>query len=428
MTQDLETKDVKKTFAISALGCRTNQYEAQAFRDQLTALGYTQAADGEQADVCIVNTCTVTESADSNSRHLVRSLIKQNPDAKMVVTGCLAEGNPDSLKAINGVDQVVSNKDKEKLVNILLPDEEEIPEFAITHFEAHTRAFVKVQDGCNSFCTYCIIPYVRGRSRSRTIDDVVKEVEGLIATGFKEVVITGINVGDFDGAVNPPQKLVDLIKAVDNVPGLKRLRISSIDPDEVDDELLDAVINGKTTCHSMHIVLQAGSNITLKRMNRKYTRQMFYETVRRLLAASADFTFTTDVIVGFPGETDADFEETLEVMKEVRFAKVHMFPYSPRARTKAAQYKDSVPHQVKQARKAKVLALSEQIAFELRSEFIGRTMEVLTEGQADGEYISGHTANFLSVLIPKGNLEANQLVTVELTHNTASGLIGKVVG
>lgn len=411
-----------KTFKISALGCRTNQYEAQSFRDQLLALGYTQAADNEEADICIVNTCTVTESADSNSRHLVRSFIKHNPDAKVVVTGCLAEGNPESLVAIQGVHKVVSNKDKEKLVNILLPEEEHVPEFAIKNFEAHTRAFVKVQDGCNSYCTYCIIPYVRGRSRSRTIEEVVKEVEGLVANGYKEVVITGINVGDFDGACEPKKRLVDLIQAVDAITGLKRLRISSIDPDEVDDDLLNAVIHGKTTCHSMHIVLQAGSNVVLKRMNRKYTRQVFLETVRRLKDHDPDFTFTTDIIVGFPGETDQDFQETLEVMQEVQFAKVHMFPYSERPRTRAALYTNKVPHDVIQARKAKVLALSEQIAFDLRAKYVGRTMEVLTESQEDG-----HTANFLRVLLPGANIEPNQLVVVELTANSPEGLIGKVV-
>lgn len=417
-------KEKTKKFTISALGCRTNQYEAQAFRDQLLALGYTQAEEGEEADVCIVNTCTVTESADSNSRHLVRSLIKQNPNAKMMVTGCLAENKPATLKAIGGVHEVVSNKDKEKLIQLMLPEEQNVPEFAIKQFDAHTRAFVKVQDGCNSFCTYCIIPYVRGRSRSRTIAEVVQEVEGLIASGFKEVVITGINVGDFDGNVEPPQRLVDLIRAVDAIPGLKRLRISSIDPDEVDDDLLDAVINGKNSCHSMHIVLQAGSNMTLKRMNRKYTRQQFFETVRRLTAASPDFTFTTDIIVGFPGETDADFEETLDVMRQVRFAKVHMFPYSVRERTRAALYPNKVPHDVIQERKAKVLALSEQLAFEMREAYVGRTMEVLTESQTEGDYTCGHTANFLPVLVPKR--AANELITVKLVKNTPEGLIGDV--
>ncbi len=422
---EIEIKE-KKKFTVAALGCRTNQYEAQAFRDQLEALGYTQAEGDEVADVCIVNTCTVTESADSHSRHLVRSLIKQNPDAKVVVTGCLAEGNPDSLINITGVSQVVSNKDKEKLVNIMLP-EADVPEFAIKHFDAHTRAFVKVQDGCNSFCTYCVIPYVRGRSRSRPVGDIIKEVEGLVASGYKEVVITGINVGDFDGAVEPPVRLAELVRAVDSIPGLKRLRISSIDPDEVDDDLLNAVMYGKNTCHSMHIVLQAGSNVILKRMNRKYTRQVFFDTVRRLLEHDPDFTFTTDIIVGFPGETDADFNETLEVMKEVRFAKVHMFPYSERPRTRAALYPNKVPQDVIQTRKAQVLALSEQIAFDLRQGYVGRTIEVLTESQQEGEYIAGHTANFLSVLVPKANLKPNELINVHLLENTPSGLIGKVV-
>lgn len=416
----------RKKYKIQALGCRTNQYEAQAFRDQLEAMGYTAADEGEEADVCIVNTCTVTESADSHSRHLIRSLARESPNAKMMVTGCLAERDPESLKGLSVVHQVVSNQDKEKLINIMLP-QEEVPEFAIKRFEAHTRAFVKVQDGCNSYCTYCIIPYVRGRSRSRTVEEVVQEVKELVASGYKEVVITGINVGDFDGNCNPPKKLAELVRAVDSVEGIERVRISSIDPDEVDDDLLDAVINGKHTCHSMHIVLQAGSNVILKRMNRKYTRQIFFETVRRLLDQDPDFTFTTDIIVGFPGETDADFEETLDVMSQVRFAKVHMFPYSERPRTRAALYPNKVPHDVIQKRKAKVLQRAEEIAYELRQSYVGRRMTILTESQEEGEYVVGHTANFLSVMIPKGNFQPNQLVEVELIQNGPKGLIGKVV-
>jgi len=416
----------RKKYKIQALGCRTNQYEAQAFRDQLEALGYEAAGDAEEADLCIVNTCTVTESADSNSRHLIRSLVKQSPKAKMMVTGCLAERDPESLKAISGVHQVVSNKDKEKLVNIMLP-QEEVPEFSIKRFEAHTRAFVKVQDGCNSYCTYCIIPYVRGRSRSRSVEEIVQEVQELVQSGYKEVVITGINVGDFDGNCQPPKKLADLVRAVDAIPGLERVRISSIDPDEVDDDLLDAVINGKHTCHSMHIVLQAGSNVILKRMNRKYTRQIFFETVRRLLDQDPDFTFTTDIIVGFPGESAADFAETLDVMSQVRFAKVHMFPYSERPRTRAALYPNKVPHQVIQQRKAKVLQLAEEIAYDLRQEYIGRRMSILTESQEEGEYLFGHTANFLSVMIPKGNFGPNEVVEVELIQNSPQGLLGRVV-
>jgi len=421
----------KKKFKIVSLGCRTNQYEAQAYRDQLLEMEYTQVGENEHADLCIVNTCTVTESADGSSRHEIRQLAKQNPGTRLVVTGCSVERQPDKIQAIDGVTDIIPNASKESLLQEIFPDES-VPEFSIKNFDAHTRAFVKVQDGCNSFCTYCIIPYVRGRSRSRSIPEVIKEVEDLITNGFKEVVLTGINIGDFDG--NKPKgekldKLSDLIREVDKVPGLERLRVSSIDPDEVDDDLMDAIIGGNKTCHSMHIVLQSGSNVILKKMNRKYTRQIFMDTIERLRRASPDFTFTTDVIVGFPGETETDFNDTVEVMKEVRFAKVHMFPYSPRPRTRAALYPNRVPADVIRQRKQEVLRLSEQIAFELREQYVGRRMMVLTEteGNTPGNMISGHTGNFLNVLVEGKGLQQNQLIEVELLENSPEGLLGKVI-
>ena len=299
------TKALNKKFKIISLGCRTNQYESQAYHDQLISLGYSVAEEGEEAEICIVNTCTVTESADSSSRHAIRQLAKENRESKLLVTGCFAERQTELVKQIEGVTHVVPNREKEQLLTAIFP-EEELPEFSIKRFEAHTRAFVKVQDGCNSFCTYCIIPYVRGRSRSRRVEEIIQEIKDLIANGYKEVVLTGINIGDFDGGVaegDRPVRLAELVRLVDRLPGLERLRVSSIDPDEVDDELADAILNGKTTCPSMHIVLQSGSNVILKRMNRKYTRQIFLETIERLREANPDFTFTTDVIVGFPGET-----------------------------------------------------------------------------------------------------------------------------
>lgn len=423
---------IQKKYKVEALGCRTNQYEAQAFKDQLEGLGYVAAKEDDTADVCIVNTCTVTESADSSSRHLIRQFIRQNPQAEVVVTGCLAERDPQSLLNIQGVSKLVSNKDKEKLVQLTFP-EKEVPEFSIKQFDAHTRAFVKVQDGCNSFCTYCIIPYVRGRSRSRTLDDILSEVQSLVANGYKEIVITGINVGDFDGAPKEgedPIRLADLVRAVDAIDGVERLRVSSIDPDEVDDDLLDAIINGKKTCNSMHIVLQAGSNVILKRMNRKYTRQIFLETVRRLISCDPDFTITTDIIVGFPGETESDFQETIEVMRDVRFAKVHMFPYSERPRTKAALFPNKVPHDLIRARKSELLQVAEEIAFELRKQFVGRCMTILTEGEdsENAEYLSGHTENFLPVLIRKEGWTTNQLLEVKLVANTPKGFIAEVIG
>lgn len=410
----------KKTFRLATLGCRTNQYETQAYRDQLLAIGYEEAEEGTAADLSIINTCTVTESADQASRHQIRKFIRQSPQGEVVVTGCLAERRPDLIQEIQGVSTIVPNQEKEKLIAKLFP-EETTPEFSIKNFEAHTRAFVKVQDGCNSFCTYCIIPYVRGRSRSRSIKDVLKEVKDLVNAGYKEVVITGINVGDFEDGKSG---LAELLYEVDQVEGIQRVRLSSIDPDEVDEKLIDTILNGEHICHSLHLVLQSGSNVILKRMNRKYTRQIFLESVEKLKKASSDFTFTTDIIVGFPGETEADFAQTLEVMEEVKFAKVHMFPYSPRERTRAALFPNQVCQKTMQQRKNSVMRLSEAYAFDLREHYVGRTMEVLTEN-GDGEFFLGHTSNFLTVKIAFSLCNAsNQLLSVKLMENTPEGLLG----
>jgi threonylcarbamoyladenosine tRNA methylthiotransferase MtaB len=424
------TEESRKKFKVVSLGCRTNQYESQAYHDQLTALGYQVAHDQEIADICIVNTCTVTESADSSSRHAIRQLVRENPGAKLLVTGCFAERQPDLVREIPGVTHVIPNQKKEQLLTELFPDID-LPEFSIKHFEAHTRAFVKVQDGCNSFCTYCVIPYVRGRSRSRTVEEITQEIQGLIANGYKEVVLTGINIGDFDGGVpreQPPIRLAELVRHLDQLPGLERLRLSSIDPDEVDDDLLNAIIQGKNTCASMHIVLQSGSNVILKRMNRKYTRQNFFDTIDRLMA-HPDCTVTTDIIVGFPGETDTDFADTLEVMRQVKFAKVHMFPYSDRPRTRAALMPHKVSPEVIKARKQEVLHLSEQMAFELRQGYLKRHMSVLIESADSGnpDMSFGHTSNFLPVWVEGSYFKSNELVSVELIANAPNGLIGRPI-
>ena len=420
-------KQIKK-FKVVTLGCRTNQYESQVYADQLCKLGYLPAEEGEEAELCIVNTCTVTESADSSSRHQIRGLARRHPGARVIVTGCLAERKPEELKQLPGVDLIVSNKNKEHLLSLVLPDEE-IPEFKIDRFEAHTRAFVKVQDGCDSFCTYCILPYVRGRSRSRRLEEILEEVKGLVSNGYKEVVLTGINVGDFDGAPQEEEKpvqLADLVRAVDRIEGIKRVRVSSIDPDEVDDDLADAILNGKNTCPSMHVVLQSGSNVILKRMNRKYTREIFLETVERLKAARPDFTFTTDVIVGFPGESERDFEDTIDVMQKVHFAKVHMFPFSVRERTRAALYPNKIPAEVIQERKQRLLRVAERHAFALRAAYIGQKRSVLFERDEQNVGGFGHTDNFLPVLVNDQHIKANDLFEVELISNQPDGLLGRI--
>ena len=410
-----------KKFKVVTLGCRTNQYESQAYTDQLRSMGYVLAQEEESADVCIVNTCTVTESADSSSRHQIRQLLRENPQAKVAVTGCMAESAPDVIRSIDPRIQLVPNARKEELLADLLPEEDTLPEFNIKTFDSHTRAFLKVQDGCDSFCTYCIIPYVRGRSRSRQIPEILEEVKGLIAAGYKEVVLTGINIGDFDGG----GRLADLVRAVDQLPGLQRLRISSIDPDEVDDDLADAVLNGKTTCPSMHIVLQSGSNVILKRMNRKYTRQVFLDTMEKMVRQKPDFTATTDVIVGFPGESEADLSDTMDVIRQSRFAKVHVFPYSSRKRTRAALYPNQWSAEVIRERKQKVLRAAEQTAYLLREQFVGRRMPVLLEGEEEKGWLSGHTENFLRVSVPAKGFCANEIVECELIENTPNGLIGR---
>jgi threonylcarbamoyladenosine tRNA methylthiotransferase MtaB len=412
-----------KKFKIITLGCRTNQYESQGYADQLRELGYTPAREGEEADVCIVNTCTVTEGADSASRHEIRSVLRLNPTAKLVVTGCMAKRSSAMIHSIDPKISIVPNELKEQLVAQIFPHLSSFPEFAIQSFDGHTRAFVKVQDGCNSFCSYCIIPYVRGRSRSRSIAEVLREVKGLIANGYKEVVLTGINVGDFDGG----GRLSDLVRAVDALDGLERLRISSIDPNEIDEELSSVILNGRTTCPSMHIVLQSGSNKILKQMNRKYTREQFLETVDRMCCAASDFTVTTDVIVGFPGETEGDFQETLDMVARVRCAKVHVFPFSSRPKTRAAHFPHPVPADEIYRRKQELLQRSDRSAFDLRQQFVGRRMSVLLESEEEKGSLYGYTSNFLRVGVPLSGAKPNELVDVELIENGPDGLKGKIL-
>ena len=428
--EDKSKNQTQRTYKVAVLGCRTNQYEAQAYEDQMNALGMREAQAGEKADVCIVNTCTVTENADQKSFYQIRKLQRENPGAKFYVTGCMAERRAEEIQKMEGVTEVVPNRLKESLIQSVFPDVESLPEFSIQRFSDHTRAFVKVQDGCNSFCSYCIIPYVRGRSRSKTIPEIVEEIQQLVANGYKEIVLTGINIGDFDGGKKKrenPDSLADLVRIVDKIEGVERIRISSIDPDEVDDDLLRAVVDSKKTCASMHIVLQAGSNRILKRMNRKYTRQDFFHTVNRLLTAMPDFTFTTDIIVGFPGETEEDFEETLDAIRRVRFSKVHLFPYSERPGTRATRFTDKIAPEIIVERKQKLMRLAEKTAMKLREEYVGTRMLVLTESEDPlrKDHILGHTDNFLSVSLPKDGLQSNELVEVFLKENHPDALLGE---
>ena len=410
----------KKKFTIATLGCRTNQYESAAFADILKKMGWEEGK-GPSTELCIINTCTVTESADKKSIYEIKKIIRNHPIARIAVTGCMAEKKKLFLENIDSRVIVIPNKNKEGLVNELFPNEENLPEFKINHFFAHTRAFVKVQDGCNSYCSYCIIPFVRGRSRSRRIHDIIEEVKGLIENGYREIVLTGINIGDFDDG-GSDKRLVDLVRAVDDIDGLERLRISSIDPDEVDDELIDAVINGKNTCPSMHIVLQSGSQKILDRMRRKYTLEDFYSAIRRLRKKTPEFTFTTDIIVGFPGETEDDFNESLSVINKIKFSAVHMFPYSDREKTRASRMENKVPKEIMERRRQHLMKVAKQQAFDLREAYIGLTMDVLIEGNN-----KGYTENFLEVKILGPDLRNNEIKKVFIQGNNQNHLLGVII-
>lgn len=414
-------------FKVITLGCRTNQYESLAYKHQLQAMGWKEADDRvEDVDLVIVNTCTVTAQADKSSVTEIRRIHQKYPNAKIVTTGCAVQKNPKQFEALEGVSQVVSNMEKESLVDQIFPDLK-VPEFAMQYFDSQTRAFLKVQDGCNSYCSYCVIPFVRGRSRSRALESVLAEAKKVVSEGFKEIVLTGINIGDFDGGNEKnPSTLAELVRAVDAIEGLKRLRISSIDPDEVDDDLLDAVINAKTTCPSMHIVLQSGSNSILQRMRRKYTKQIFIDTVRRLKEQMPNFTVTTDIIVGFPGETEEDHKDSCDLVKKISFAKVHVFPYSDREKTRASRFADKVSDQDKKRRRNELLKIADESARKERERYLGKELKVLLEQKLDDGMIKGYSENFLQVKVDSEGLRTNDIVLVKCIENLEDSLFGQV--
>ncbi len=400
------------------LGCRTNQYELQAIKTQLEALGFVEAAVGESAELCLIHTCAVTEAAESSSRHAIRSLASHHPGARVVVTGCLASRDPYTLRSIEGVTDVLAGKSCEEIVSTLFPDEE-AGSFSITRFDGHTRAFIKVQDGCNGFCSYCTVPLLRGRSRSRSIQEITEEAKAVVASGHQEIVLTGVNIGDFEGSLS------DLIAAVDTVPGLRRLRLSSINPNDIDERLIEIITRSATLCPALHLVAQSGSTQVLQKMRRQYSREQFLDIVRRLRERIPNFAFSTDMIVGFPGESDQDFEESLSLLEEVRFTKVHIFPYSERPKTRASFIPEKVPVELMKERKRKLSELAEKMASSIRDEYVGRTVEVLTEKGADQP--EGLTRSGLTVFLPSGSAQPNCLMTVRVTKNSSCGLFGELL-
>lgn len=395
-------------FKIETLGCRTNQYESQALRDQLEKLGMEEAKDGESPDLCFINTCSVTEKADSESAREVKKLAARFPRAKIIALGCSVRDNRFKEPVLS-----IPNEKKATVVSSLFPLEES-PPFEISHFKGHTRAFVKVQDGCNAFCSYCIVPYVRGRSSSRPLLQVKKEVERLLENGFKEIVLTGVNLGDHED-------LPTLIREIENLPNLQRLRLSSLDPHHVDTVLFETLVGGNKICHNLHLVLQSGSDRILKRMRRRYTRDDYLALVKRLRKEDPAFSFTTDLIVGFPSESEEDFEESLRLIEEVSFVKVHIFPFSTRKGTAATSMPDQLPLDLIRERLKRAKILADKVAYKSREPYLGKTVEILTE-KAPTSF--GYTSHFIPVFLPHFSLKENQLLSVKILRNTKKGLEG----
>lgn len=417
---------------VLSLGCKVNTYESEFVINLLTEAGYEIADFNDVCDIYIINTCTVTNTSDIKSRKMIRQAMKKNPDACVVAMGCFIEANHDFQ--MDGLDIVIGNKDKSKIVQLLdeyfdkketirrLYQEEyiEFEDMEIKNFPGRTRAFVKIQDGCENFCSYCIIPYVRGKCRSKSKEKVLKEITTLVKNGYQEVVLTGIHTGNY--GVDIDTSFAELVQAICKIEGLKRLRISSIEITELTEEVLEVIKENPVIVDHLHIPLQAGSNEVLEKMRRKYDLDYFFKKIADIREIRPNISITTDVIVGFPEETEEMFQETIETCKNLAFTKIHVFPYSIRKGTPAASMKQ-VEGEEKKRRARELLDLSHELELRYYKKFIDDEVEVLIERVKDG-YSFGHTSNFLPVKIEE-ELKTNKFYTVKIKQVDDSYCIGQ---
>ena len=401
---------MEKTFSILTLGCKVNQYESEAMSEIFEKRGYREVDNDEFSDVYIVNTCTVTNLSDRKSRQFIRKSKKKNPDSVVAVVGCYSQVNPDEVKNIEGVDIVIGTTERNKIVDLIeeskeshekiniVKDLKNVREFAnTTNFDSNnrTRAYMKVQDGCNRFCTYCIIPFARGPIRSRTIEDSVREARTLADRGFKEIVLTGIHIGSF-GMDMGDMRLIDLIESIAEVDGIERIRLSSVEPIIITDEFMERAVKTGKLCDHFHLSLQSGSNNILKAMNRRYTREEYIEKANIIRKYMPHAGLTTDIIVGFPGESEEDFHDSMSLVREVGFSRIHVFKYSKRKNTKAAVMKNQIDGKVKKERSEKLIALGEEYQEIFERENMKAIKSVLFEEEDKGEYY-GYTTNYIRV-------------------------------
>ncbi|MBR5235883.1 MAG: tRNA (N(6)-L-threonylcarbamoyladenosine(37)-C(2))-methylthiotransferase MtaB [Clostridia bacterium] len=430
---------MEKTVAFCTLGCKVNQYESEAVLEQFTKRGYLSVDFSEKAAVYVVNTCTVTHLSDRKSRQMIRRAKQKNPDSVLVVMGCYAQISPEVVSSIPDVDIVIGTSHRGETVDLVedfLQNRNRVNRVLETEtcFEplqidgtgqVHTRAFLKVQDGCNQFCSYCIIPYARGRIRSRSIADSVSEAQRLAKAGFKEIVLTGIHLASW-GKDSGEGNLLVLLKALQEVDGLCRIRLGSLEPTLCDEAFVQGVAALSKVCHHFHLSLQSGCDATLKRMNRKYTTAEYAMAVERIRTLMPDAAITTDIIVGFPGETEEEFAETVAFVKTLRLADAHIFKYSPRKGTPAAVMKEQIAPEIKEERSRQLLKLTEQHKKDFCESFIGQKKEVLFEQITDSGLCEGKTEEYLTVYIENAEELVGQIHTVDLKECKGEGLLGSL--
>ena len=427
-----------RTVAFHNLGCKVNSYEMDAMLQELRRHGYEIVAFDEKADIYIVNTCTVTNMADRKSRQMLHKAKKTNPEAIVVAVGCYVQSDTEGVRADDAVDLMIGNNKKKDLVSILesymdgieeetvidINHTNEYEEMRLTGTEEHTRAYIKIQDGCNQFCSYCMIPYARGRVRSRRKEDILEEIKGLVQAGYQEFVLTGIHISsygvDFKKAGTAEDDLLSLMQAIDRLDGVKRLRLGSLEPRIITEEFAKGIGALEHICPHFHLSLQSGCEETLKRMNRHYTPEQFYEGVELLRQTFEHPAITTDVIVGFPGETAEEFETTRAFLEKVCFYEMHIFKYSKRKGTRAAVMENQIPEPVKTQRSNILIAMEEKDTAAFREYYLGKEVEVLFEEkkEIDGqEYWIGHTREYVKVALPNdGQDYQNCLVKGKIIH------------
>jgi threonylcarbamoyladenosine tRNA methylthiotransferase MtaB len=424
-----------RTCRLVTLGCKVNQYETQYVKETLEANGYVEAADGQPADLCVVNTCTVTAESDAKSRQLIRRLHQAQPDAALVVMGCYATRDPDTVRRLPGVTHVLTDKARllEELAPFGVQHANEIG-YGISRFDGHQRAFVKVQDGCLLNCSYCIIPHVRPTLRSRPPAEIEAEVARLVEAGYREIVLTGIHLGHYgiDTSRGKPKdewvRLWHLVERLCRLSGDFRVRLSSLEAAEVRDDLVRVLAEQPRLCPHLHLCLQSGSDRVLARMKRRYRSAGFLERCCRIRAALDEPALTTDVIIGFPGETDADFEATCEVVRQAGFSRLHLFSYSRREGTAAAQWSDTVPPAVVAERRARLQELERELAGTYYRRLLGRTLDVLVEGAAPARpgCVLGTACRYVPVVFP-GHAPAlvRRRVPVRAVAVLGDGILGE---